>query len=277
MITLNFEEQHKTIVINYKLLKALSKNISRYSFPELADALFNTGIPSIIKVLINELTMQQADSLWDSGNREFRQALLRSPSFISQLTDKQAQDIIQLNDSIMLENFAGRTSYLYQTEPEEVRRLSASMRITLRDFILNCGNPLVYRALAGYSTAKSFRLPLREYIKNNFFVRNEDIERITDDDLPSLHDANIDTLEAIADYIEGITDTELQKKVTDILLQHEDPKLRIRLAKNLDSPRYAYDILLNDSEPDVVAAARRTLKNLETGDFDDVTEYDEDE
>lgn len=107
------------------------------SDPEFIDSLFQIGHPEITKRIIwsGMLTRAQEDEAWDWGNIEVCEKLLDSPTFLDNITDSQAEDIMAVNDPLLLQSLATKINYLYKEwDNLPDRRLSINARDKLLRF-----------------------------------------------------------------------------------------------------------------------------------------------
>lgn len=70
-------------------------------------------------------------------------------------------------------------------------------------------------------------------------------------------------MRALAFLAGNIQNRMARQSVIDMLCAHPDPAVRLELAENRQAPRSALKRLLEDDEPDVVQAARRSLDSEE--------------
>lgn len=105
----------------------------------LAYALLELNHPLISASLIctEMFSKEKLDELWQSGCLQICRELIRhNGDFFFNLTDRQAMDIMALNDADMLQSLATSIHYFYQYWGKiEKRRLSKNMRDNLMTFI----------------------------------------------------------------------------------------------------------------------------------------------
>ena len=105
MMYLRLHENGPEFPIGHDLLLGLARALKRRtSYPDLVTALLELRIPSLTKELLGARALETGhmDHLWESGDPNIRRALLSERVFIRDLTDKQAEDIIEDDDIVML-------------------------------------------------------------------------------------------------------------------------------------------------------------------------------
>jgi len=265
MATITLTEGGKAYPINYNLLVTLAENLPEDRvYNELAAAMIDLGIPSITENLVSResVTCKQRDALWESGNIDIRRALVKTDEFLAELTDQQAHDLMADNDVVSLKRVAAYCELLYPDgNNDQADRLSGETADELIKFMRNHEDSEVRQELAeNLSTPTKFLPPLRDSIKHG--SKQFNMKGMTDEDIPLLEGAPREVLENFGGYIEEIQDKGLRREVGKLLAVHIDPAVRIALAENENAPLGVLRLLLKDSEPDVVAAAKETLLNL---------------
>ena len=105
MMYLRLHENGPEFPIGHDLLLGLARALKRRtSYPDLVTALLELRIPSLTKELLGARALETGhmDHLWESGDPNIRRALMSERVFIRDLTDKQAEDIIEDDDIVML-------------------------------------------------------------------------------------------------------------------------------------------------------------------------------
>lgn len=259
-LTINGEE----FPVHYKLLCQLARFLpDDAKYLPILRALVALEIPSITYELADKevLTIEERDKLWEKGDRQIKRLLADESKFRKNLTDAQAEEIIELNDSEILSSIAGYCEQLYpSSDDEQAMRLSGKMADQLLEFLLKHPNDNVRDRLAGNSdTPAKFRIPVSEMIENGMDAFRSTGEMLTEADLEALPKANAEMLKSIANSVEHIKDREVRQKVIDFLCASPDPAVRMELAENSWAPKSALEKLVNDPDADVALAARRTL------------------
>lgn len=239
-------------------------------YTDLAKALIDLDIPSITEELVSTLDLDTdtLDDLWQKGDVDLRTHLLKNEVFLKNLTDMQANDIISSNNEVMLKTIAEWCEYLYPDDDDSACRLSGKMADALMANIINSSSPAVRRALMHNSSTPTKFLPsFRECIENGIQkFNNEIISSINIDDVPLLNDLSRKTLKQIANAVEDIESIKAKKAVINFLASHHDPSIRLELAENNAAPTYAFKLLLNDNDADIVQTAKKAL--TENDDWD---------
>ncbi|WP_303927045.1 hypothetical protein, partial [Desulfovibrio piger] len=109
MMYLRLHENGPEFPIGHDLLLGLARALGRRGgYPDLVSALLELHIPSLAIELLDgsALETEHRDRLWASGDLEVRRALVDGMDFIRNLTDKQAEDIIEADDVFMLRRLA---------------------------------------------------------------------------------------------------------------------------------------------------------------------------
>ena len=262
---------------SYCMVKVLAENIEDDTkYAELANALLGLGIPSITRMVIENITLtgEQYDRLWENGNRDVRRSLVAETAFLANLSDAQARDIIDANDPNMLRLIAKWAEKLYpdDEDAEQAARLSGEMADAVLEHICKHPDCRVRHALMGNSSAPDkFLPPVRVYIEESV-TKFIPLAGMTREDMESLAHASLDTLEYLAENIEAIRDKRIRREVVKVLLAHPDPAIRLALVENTEAPEYAVKALLDDNDADIAATAKKELKRRELED-----EFDEEE
>ena len=264
---LQIKENGKFHEVNYKFLQVLAENLPEdHIYDEIANDLLSLEIPSITEALIHResITIEQYDAIWEKGTIDIKREMAKEKNFLSNLTDAQAQDIINCNDSRILIYVAFRTRYLYPKKMRHGRtgeRLSGAMADTLLSYIANHKDPSVQQALfENDSTPLKFIPSLQTMINSGIYHVQR--ETLTFEDLPYISKLPRTDLEYTARRIEKIDDEKLRIEVGEVLLHNPDPSVRLELAQNEDAPISILKKLVKDNEPDVAAEAANTLRNL---------------
>ena len=265
---LQIKENGKFHEVNYKFLQVLAENLpDGHSYDEIANDLLSLEIPSITEALIHResITIEQYDAIWEKGTIDIKREMAKEKNFLSNLTDAQAQDIINCNDSRILIYVAFRTRYLY---PKKMRhgwtgkRLSGAMADTLLSHIANHNDSSVREALFENDDAPSKFIPSLQTMLTLGMYHVRLLDTLTFEDLPFISKLPRTALEYTARRIEKIDDEKLRIEVGEVLLHNPDPSVRLELAQNEDAPICILKKLVKDNEPDVAAEAANTLRNL---------------
>lgn len=118
--------------------------------PDLVSSLFELGHPLVQEAIIYTglLNQNQRDRAWQQGNVKVCRKLIGQPEFIRELTNQQAEDIIALGDTHMLQTLAHKIHYLYTAWEEiEERRLTPGMRDKLLMYLMESHDKDVQRLL----------------------------------------------------------------------------------------------------------------------------------
>lgn len=276
--TLQITEGGKVYNVNYKFLEAISNNIPEgHDYDDLANELLSLDIPSITENLIHreELTVEQYDTLWKKGNIDIKRSIAENKTFLQNLSDEQAEEIITLNDPDILRSIANWAEVLYPQKDYDdeptATRLSGAMADKLLQHLSNHEDSSVRQELFENSSAPAkFIPPLATMLKTS--SRRIPINAITADDLPTISKLSHKALGYIASNIEDIKNAKLRKEICKLILAHPDPFVRMQLAENRFAPVKLLKALLKDKEPDVVQEATSTLRSR-----DELDELDDDE
>lgn len=249
----------------YKMIASIVENLpEEENYKPLAAALLALDIPSITHVLIEHglLDSEEMDAIWEKGSLDLRRDLVDSRMFLKNLTDAQARDIINLNDSKILESLADDAELLYPDDDDgtQARRLSGQMADALMETMTNHPNSRIRESLWGnsYCPAK-FKPQFSEIIKSRSFSWRIDVSGLKMEDVEALTGASIANLQAIANNVEDIKDKKVRAKVCEFLCQYPDPAVRLELAGNYSAPKSALRKLLHDPDRDVAKTAAERL------------------
>ncbi len=255
----------ETHTLNYRLLSALAESLpndKRYSW--LGNILLGLGIPSISEKLVGHsfVTQEQRDGLWAQGNIDLRRALAGDWHFVAGLTDQQAQDLMDINDSEILQLVASLADDLRSAG--DSGRLSAEAWEHLLQHLHGHPNPAVRLELTGYGRVpERFRPAFADCLRHGRTMRG--IANMKPEDLSLLETLPASVLVDMCYYIESIEDKALRKDAGRTLARHPDPSVRLALAENCEAPAEVLRLLLADAEPDVAETARQSLARQNQG------------
>lgn len=266
MITLRFEEQDKTFTVNYTLLKSLAYSLDSDmpQFKELVECLLAENIPSIDVRIAEHIDTDDegfrgiVDTLWARGNRHVRRKLSHK-GFFHHLTDEQARDIISDNDVNVLEDVANWAEVFCE---ESLPRLSLEVAEELVRHVSSHPDSIVRKRFVQNPDMPDGYLELADCIKAGSLPKKH-LKKLSLDDVKLLENAPEDLLEDIADDLERIALRKVRIAVGKLLAGHRDPDIRLALAKNNMAPLEVLQILIDDTEPDVVATAKASMAKKE--------------
>lgn len=252
--------------LHYQLLLAIAENIpGEKHYMPLAKAIYGLNIPSLTAELIEKelLPVEDMDAIWDKGDRELRRRLVENEMFRKNLSDRQAEEIIDMDDLEILKSLAGWSEQLYpDSDEEQAIRLSGKMADALLEHMFRHKDADVRRSLAENSgTPLKFMPSFGECLKDGYVIRSETLARMQENDVELLSECPWTIIKVIANYIENIKNDTVRNKVIDFICAYPDPAVRLELAENFCAPSYAFTKLLSDSDPDVVRTAENTHDN----------------
>lgn len=268
MITLNFEEQHLTIPVSYKLLRLLANEVDG-DYPQYGNmfqALFALNIPSIDEALARNLphddagdtvSVETIDELWARGSLKVRRSLAGHSGFLERLSDRQASDIMAMDDSKICKSVAVWAECLCR---EPLRRLGRGMAEKLLRHLVGNASPSVREALAkNDELPQEYRLPLGECLRLGC-LPVDCIEKLGRADLKLVRKADPDVLQRLASSIEDVADRSVRMTLARFLAGHPDPAVRLALAENRWAPAEVLSLLFDDADPDVAILARQNAE-----------------
>lgn len=262
MCTVRLNVNGRDFPVNYMILLAVVSVLSdKPQYVELAQALLALNLPPITEKLVTrvKLSADDIDAIWRNSDTYQKRSLAKVSAFWRNLTDVQAEEIMWLNDREILKSLAINAHELY-TDPEEDRdkRLSGKMADALIDFIAHHQDREVQQALADNPKVPAkFKLSLAEMTKKDMDVRWYNVENLKDEDLEVLPAYSPEFLGVVVSSIEQIKDANVRQKAINILCNHRDPYVRLKLAENKRAPQAVMYRLANDPDADVAYAARK--------------------
>ena len=265
-----------------QFLLAIAKNLPvNEHYKPLAWALIALGVPSITMGLIKFsgalLDQEDLDKLWAVGDPNARKSLLTKPEFVAQLTDAQAQDILDADDPDMLRSVAENPELFYPCHwGRRGTRLSGAMADALLEHVAGSHYPKVRQTLAeDYGTPRKFLPAFRECVESGLSVKGV-IFAIQPEDIELLNAVSVETLHHVAYKVESIANEAALKGVIHLLCSHPDPSVRLELANNSQAPKSALVRLTRDADLDVSQVAKETLQEIDfyeaNAQFDDLKE-----
>lgn len=212
------------------------------------------------------------DHLWESGDQNIRRALLSERVFIRDLTDKQAEDIIEDDDIVMLCHLVYWIELLEGDLSEQ--RLSPAKRDALWLYLRQHPDMRIRDSLADNPDLPSaIAIPVSERLRLGLDLNYSAFRSLRLDELPALLQASSSDLIDLARKVEDIPNQEVRHAVLEVLLSFPDPVVRMELAEHTTKDTAILTRLLADTDPGVRAAARENLEELRR----DEEEEEEDE
>lgn len=255
--------------VGYELLCQIASSLprGRRRYRELSAALLKLKLPSITSELIRKDVLNDADrdEIWQEGDIDLRRQLARDMDFVDNLSDSQAQEIIDLDDIEILRGIAGLCERLYPEEGEErAARLSGRMADALMHHLRSHPNQNVRAELAeNRSTPFKFRLGFGECLHEGLSVATA-LANMEAGDIALLPNCSREVLVTIAENVEDIKDRNVREQVVKFLCDYNDPGVRLALAENHWAPRSAFDLLASDVDPDIAAEAASVLEEKDS-------------
>lgn len=251
--------------VNYELLRHIASRIpDTPPYTPLVKALLNLEIPSITAHLVGHeyLEVEDLDAVWEMGEPGLRRELARTSKFRCNLTDRQAEEIMEANDPAMLIPLAEWAEEFCETDDKKGKsRLAPKMAKKLLQFVASHPDREVQQALLENPFCpKKWRRPFREIISMGLEPDTETIAGFEAADLPLLPHLSLDVLQDLARYVEEINDGKMREKVVEFLCQHRDPAVRMSLAGNGNAPKDVLKKLSKDADGDVALEAASSLE-----------------
>lgn len=271
MMYLRLHENGPEFPIGHDLLLGLARALKRRtSYPDLVTALLELRIPSLTKELLGAraLGTGHMDHLWESGDPNIRRALLSERVFIRDLTDKQAEDIIEDDDIVMLCHLVYWIELLEGDLSEQ--RLSPAKRDALWLYLRQHPDMRIRDSLADNPDLPSaIAIPVSERLRLGLDLNYSAFRSLRLDELPALLQASSSDLIALARKAENIPNQEVRHAVLEALLSFPDPAVRMELAESTTKDTAILTRLLADTDPGVRAAARENLEELRRDEEED--------
>lgn len=264
MMYLRLHENGPEFPIGHDLLLGLARALGRRGgYPDLVSALLELHIPSLAIELLDgsALETEHRDRLWASGDLEVRRALVDGMDFIRNLTDKQAEDIIEADDVFMLRRLAHWIELLEGDLSEQ--RMSPARRDALWLHLRQHPDMRVLQALAANSALPdAIAIPVGERLRLGLTLNSSAFRSLRLDEIPALLTVSTSALINLARHVEDIPNQEVRHAVLEALLSFPDPAVRMELAGYTTEDAAILTRLLADTDPGVRAAARENLEEL---------------
>ena len=264
MMYLRLHENGPEFPIGHDLLLGLARALGRRGgYPDLVSALLELHIPSLAIELLDgsALETEHRDRLWASGDLEVRRALVDGMDFIRNLTDKQAEDIIEADDVFMLRRLAHWIELLEGDLSEQ--RMSPARRDVLWLHLRQHPDMRVLQALAANSALPdAIAIPVGERLRLGLTLNSSAFRSLRLDEIPALLTVSTSALINLARHVEDIPNQEVRHAVLEALLSFPDPAVRMELAGYTTEDAAILTRLLADTDPGVRAAARENLEEL---------------
>ena len=241
MATIKLTDGGKEFPVNYEFLKAVAENFPNgEQYGELGKAMVDLGIPSITaSLLATDIIKDGYDEIWEKGNLEIRRELICNRKFRRHLTDKQTQELIDMDDEYCREILARWADELFsEKRKKRCRRISSNMANRLVNFLVSHHDSRVREAFAeNDSIPMKSIVPMKECIKLGITPNEAQITAMTLEDLELFKNAHREVLEAVGERIDKIRSPTVQKLAADFLADFHDPSVRLSLAKNEHAPK----------------------------------------
>lgn len=264
MMYLRLHENGPEFPIGHDLLLRLVRGLRRRgSYPELVTALLELHIPSLTIELLDgfALETEQMDRLWESADLGVRRALLEEMDFISNLTDKQAEDIIEADDIAMLRHLAHWIELLEGDLSGQ--RMSPAKRDALWLHLRQHPDMRIREALAANSDLPdAIAIPVDERLRLDLDLNGNALQDLRLDEIPALLQAPVSDLIDLAMKAENIPNQEVRHAVLEALAAFPDPAVRMELAEYTTEDAAILTKLAVDDDPGVRAAAEENLEEL---------------
>lgn len=254
----------QTFPLHYEIVLKIARNLPEAEYyRELARALVTLGLPSITTKVLYLLEQQDLDKLWAAGNPEIRRSLADKYGFVENLTDAQAQDILDSDDPDLLVALAKRTKLLDPARTERHEgRLSGAMAEALIQRITSSRHEEVLKVREYWVTPPEFLPTFRESVEMGFNLRHV-YSKMQPEDIELLSRLTMEDLKWIACRAESIENETARQDVINLLCDHPNPSVRFHLAVNENIPKPILLRLASDAEPDVRWVAQRSLQRLD--------------
>lgn len=264
MMYLRLHENGPEFPIGHDLLLGLAGALRRGDgYPDLVTALLELHIPSLTKKLLDVLSLEteQMDRLWESADLGVRRALLEEMDFISNLTDKQAEDIIEADDIAMLRHLAHWIELLEGDLSGQ--RMSPAKRDALWLHLRQHPDMRIREALAANSDLPdAIAIPVDERLRLDLDLNGSALQNLRLDEIPALLQAPVSDLIDLAMKAENIRNQEVRHAVLEALAAFPDPAVRMELAEYTTEDAAILTKLAVDDDPGVRAAAEENLEEL---------------
>lgn len=246
--------------VDYNLLAAITNSFpSESQYADLGRQLVALGINSITENLVYNMEYDQElfDRIWESGDLQLKRVLLENSDFFENLTDSQAQEALDSNDVEICCILARNCEKLIYS----AKRLSADVGAPIVEALAHNEHLEVRHSfLHNPDLPEKFMPDFAKLVTENIAEPDSAaIATMQESALNLLPRVSRSLLLSLADNIDAIENKKVKKSVALYLATHPDPAIRIALAANPNTPKSAFDILLADSEPDVVAEAKDSL------------------
>ena len=271
MMYLRLHENGPEFPIGHDLLLGLARALKRRtSYPDLVTALLELRIPSLTKELLGARALETGhmDHLRESGDPNIRRALMSERVFIRDLTDKQAEDIIEDDDIVMLCHLVYWIELLEGDLSEQ--RLSPAKRDALWLYLRQHPDMRIRDSLADNPDLPSaIAIPVSERLRLGLDLNYSAFRSLRLDEIPALLQAPVSDLIDLARKVEDIPNQEVRHAVLEVLLSFPDPVVRMELAEHTTKDTAILTRLLADTDPGVRAAARENLEELRRDEEED--------
>ena len=232
---------------------------------ELFRALLDLNVPSITEALadhvdVDEITIEDADRMWQQGMCEARHSILRDDTFLQRITWQQWEDMLRMDDTRLFATVAENFDFGGQ----EQNRLNKDQTKRLHDFLKANPDRGVQKALLENDSLEDEweNVPLSQRIALDA-VRIDDYANLSLEDVELFRHADNETLQSLSYNVDEIEDRRVRKAITQMFMEHADPKFRQEMALASNMPRDVLKQLTKCDDPIAAAYAMMTLEDLE--------------
>ena len=237
---------------------------------DLFRALLDLNIPSVTKALadhvdVDDITLEDADRIWQQGMSDTRQSLLRDSTFLQRLSKGQWDDLLRMDDSRL---FATVAEYFdFDEQEDEGCRLNVDEVKHIHAFLKARPDREVRKALMENDSleAEWEDVPLAERIAYDA-VRVDDYATMDVEDVELFRNADNDALQSLSYNVDEIEDRKVRKAVAQLFMELPDPQFRQEIALESHTPKDVLKLLARGDDPIAAGYAMMTLEDMEEED-----------
>lgn len=251
--------------IQYKLMKVIASMLpGEAHYAPLAKAILTLKVPSITAELLGKgiLETSDLDAIWDSGDHELRMALLEEEAFLNRISEQQVMTILESADFELLQRLAHNSEFLFISEDDEDARLSREKGREALEKLANHENAEIRRLFYSNSELPDEWVPsVKDSLQNGYEISTGQLNKLLPEEVELLAKSDRKNLLEAASWLEVVKNKKARQKLEEVLLNHPDPEIRLKLVDNPQTPKKVQEKLMNDQEKDVAEMAKRRFGN----------------
>lgn len=257
-----FELPHNVLM---EIAGDIASNVAYHN--DLFRALLDLNIPSITEALAarvdaDDISIEEADRLWQQGMFEARKSLLNDRTFLQRLSKEQMEDILRLDDNRLLAIVAEYFDFDEDEDDDGDHRLDQADIDRLLAFLAAKQDLKIRKALMENDKLdpEKFPVTLEQRIALDV-IRGEDYEELRVQDVELFRKADSEVLDTLSYNLDEIRDSKARKAFAQMLIDLPDPQYRQEMAIRYHQPKDVLKLIAKCNDPIAADYARKELED----------------